>query len=65
MAPCKQGEKPSPMDGTLVLPKEAALHLRAALERMESLLQTQALDVGLEHLVSLVRHLRTVGRFVA
>lgn len=62
----EHGEKPSPTeDGTIALPRQAALHLRAALERTESLLQTQALDVALEHLVALLQHLRAVGRFVA
>ena len=45
-------------DGTVILPRAAMRHLRAALEQMDLLLESQEVEVGLAHLVALLQHLR-------
>ena len=49
-------------DGSLRLPQPAAEHLGAAIEQMELLVQSRQTDPALRYLVSLLQHLREVGR---
>ncbi|MDY6913460.1 MAG: hypothetical protein SVT52_03255 [Planctomycetota bacterium] len=56
----KQKGGESWQDGAVLLPYAARLHLRAALEQMDLLLETQQVDAGLSHLLSLLRHLRAL-----
>ena len=44
----------------LILPSNAAAHLRAACSEMDLLLQTEQIDEALTALVSLLSHLGTV-----
>ena len=44
-------------EGSMTLSSKAAEHLRAAVEQMDLLLETQQLDTGVECLVSLLKHL--------
>jgi hypothetical protein len=44
------------------LPAAAAEHLRAAVEQTELLLSATRVDVGMRHLLHILRHLRAVRR---
>ncbi len=50
-------------DGSAMLPRVAADHLRAAFEQMDLLLRAEQEDAGLPYLVSMVQHLRAVRQF--
>ncbi len=50
--------------GAVILPDEAAWRLRSAFEQMDLLLETQQVDVGLDHLLELLRSLQAVRRLV-
>jgi len=47
------------------MPPAAGMHLRAALEQMELLLDAQQVEVGLAHLVTMLRHLQALGRMMS
>jgi len=44
------------------MPPAAEIHLRAALEQMDLLLACQQEEVGLAHLVTMLKHLRALDR---
>lgn len=52
-------------DGTIILSHAASEHLLAALEQMDLLLTTNHAEAGLEHLLVLLKHLRSFRRIVA
>ncbi len=52
-------------DGALILSPTDGKHLRAAMRQMDLLLRTPNEDVGLEHLVSLLEHLRSLRHIVS
>ena len=60
----KRGSFGHSKPGAARLPQEADFHLRAALGQMDLLLQTQHCEEALHYLLAMLRHLRTVRRYV-
>jgi len=60
-----EAERAFAATGSMTLSSAAAENLRAAVEQMDLLLETQQLDAGVENLILLLKHLRELKGNIA